>query len=187
MKYLETPINAGWVNKRIPESKLDREFWDIYTFFVLYTICEGPSYKGVPIRQYGWGSKVWKTTELKNALYNVADLRREGTLCFAKNKEEMRNACKKTLLSDGFHKNRDVEKIAAYKGKDNEIICICRHIRNSFAHGRFMVYENHDGDDVFIFEDGVKNNGKLQIRARMVLKKATLLRWIQIIKRVDKR
>ncbi len=34
---------------------------------------------------------------------------------------------------------------------------------------------------VFVLEDGMKCNGEFQVRSRMILKKSTLLSWIDII------
>lgn len=183
MKNIQTSINAGWVNKPLPSEKLDNDYWAIYNFYVLYTPCEGPSYKWIPITRYGWSKKVWSQPALKDNLYAIADLKKGSTLCFAKKLEDIRDACRITIMGEGFHKDREIEKIAVYKGNDNEVLCIFRHIRNSFAHGRFMIYENNNKETVYVIEDGIKKNGKLQVRARMILKKSTLLQWIEIITR----
>lgn len=60
---------------------------------------------------------------------------------------------------------------------------ICYHIRNAFAHGRLAMYDYKNCEDiVFVLEDGVKKNGEFQVRSRMVLKKSTLIKWMQILK-----
>lgn len=70
-----------------------------------------------------------------------------------------------------------------FKGRYNEFLSICYHIRNSFAHGRLAMYDYENGKDiVFVLEDGVKKNGEFQVRSRMVLKKSTLLKWMNILK-----
>ena len=38
---------------------------------------------------------------------------------------------------------------------------------------------------MFVLEDGKKVGEKLQVRSRMVLKKTTLLKWIDIITKKD--
>ena len=41
----------------------------------------------------------------------------------------------------------------------------------------------HGEDIVFVLEDGVKKGDKFQVRSRMVLRKRTLLKWIEIIEK----
>lgn len=95
----------------------------------------------------------------------------------------MKEVCRKASLSKGFHKNRKYELIAVYKGRYNEFLCICYHIRNAFAHGRLTMYGCDDSRDVmFVLEDGVKKQNIFQVRSRMVLRKSTLKKWMEIIK-----
>ena len=69
------------------------------------------------------------------------------------------------------------------KGRYNEFLSICYHIRNAFAHGRLAMYGYKNGSDiVFALEDGVKKKGKFEVRSRMILKKSTLKKWMEILK-----
>ena len=59
-------------------------------------------------------------------------------------------------------------------------------LRNALAHGRLAMYPLGDETDiVFALEDGIKRNGEFQVRSRMILKKSTLLKWIDIIEKKE--
>lgn len=60
----------------------------------------------------------------------------------------------------------------------NRMQCLFRHIRNSFAHG--LTYEL--SDDVLLLEDQAGHQDK-SITARILVKKQTLIDWIDIIKK----
>jgi hypothetical protein len=52
------------------------------------------------------------------------------------------------------------------------------HIRNSFSHGRLNMIDNViENDYVFVMEDVHRGN----VTARIILRKSTLLRWINTI------
>lgn len=135
------------------------------------------------MKEYGWGKDLWRNNNLKNTLFNVADLIRGDTFIVAKKTDEMKKACEKGKTKKDFHRDRSKEKVVIYKSKNNEFLSICNHIRNSFAHGRFSAFDGHNGDTVFVMEDGVKRNGEFQVRSRMILKKTTLIKWIDILEK----
>ena len=123
---------------------------------------------------------MWQSGKLRNYLYEVAGLKKGTTLSFAKNTKDMKSVLESTKLKKNFHKSRNVERIAAFKGKENEIMCIFRHIRNALAHGRIAIY-NDSGEIYFVLEDGKRKNEKLEVRSRMVLKESTLIEWKRTI------
>ena len=61
------------------------------------------------------------------------------------------------------------------------------HLRNAFAHGRLNMVDV-DGECVFLFEDIQENKkkGEIKVTARMILRKSTLLKWIEIIENGEK-
>lgn len=191
--YEIAPISPGWIKKRVPDSYADDVLKDLVLFYVINTPCTDLSSSGLPLSYYGWGNDVWKKGKLKAALFDIAGLSIDKSsdvdkvktrrFCVAHKTNEMKVCCKSTDLSKGFHKKRDIERIAMYKGKYNEFLSICYHIRNAFAHGRLAMYDYNDGNDIiFVLEDGVKKNGEFQVRSRMILKKSTLKQWMDIIK-----
>ena len=45
------------------------------------------------------------------------------------------------------------------------------------------MYDYKNGNNImFVLEDGVKKSGEFQVRSRMVLKKSTLIKWMQVLK-----
>ena len=60
------------------------------------------------------------------------------------------------------------------------------HLRNAFALGRLAMYAA-DKDGVFVLEDGLRKNGEFVVRSRMILKKSTLIKWIDILECKDDR
>ena len=50
------------------------------------------------------------------------------------------------------------------------------------AHGRIAMFEEQGTEDiVFVMENGIDSGADFQVKARMVLRKSTLLKWIDII------
>lgn len=179
-----TSISPGWIKKKVPDSYADDVLKELVLFYVINTPCTDLSSSGLALSHYGWNKDIWKKGKLKSALFEIADLKSKTTFCVAHKTNEMKKVCKAANLSKGFQTQRDVERIAMYKNsRYNEFLCICYHIRNAFAHGRLAMYDYENGNDIiFVLEDGVKKNGKFQVRSRMILKKSTLKTWMDIIK-----
>jgi len=180
--YEIASMNPGWIHKKKPKRYLDENFTRIIVFFVINTPCMESSSSGINIKEYGWDKNTWRNSTLKNKLFDVAGLKRDETFVVAKRVDLMKNACEKGKVKKNFHKARSIEKVVIYKSRSNEFLSICNHIRNSFAHGRFSIYEEN-GEEIFVMEDGVVRNGKFQVRSRMILKKSTLVKWIDILEK----
>lgn len=178
-----TSLNPGWIKRRVPDSYADESLNRIILFFVIYTPCIDLSSSRLPLTEYGWGKNVWQNDVLKNVLLDQANLKRGETFVIAKSINDMKNACETARLKKGFHNNRENERIAIYKpSKYNEFMSVFYHIRNALAHGRLAMYPIGDGVDItFALEAGVKKNEEFQVRSRMILRKSTLINWIEII------
>lgn len=185
--YEISPINPGWIHKNENAKHYDTEFIRIFLFFVVNTPCVELSSRGKDLKEYGWSKDLWRKNYLKDSLFDVAGLVRDDTFVVAKKTDEMKKACEKGIAKKGFHVDRSKEKVVIYKSKDNEFLSICHHIRNSFAHGRFSIFDEANGDEVFVMEDGIKHNGKFQVRSRMILKKTTLIKWLDILEKKDRK
>lgn len=147
------------------------------------TPCKDLSSSSIELTRYGWGKDVWKNEKLKKALFAIARLEKNSSFIVAHKTNEMKAACEKASLKKNFHKDRSQERIAIFKGRYNEFLSICYHIRNAFAHGRLAMYDYENGKDiVFALEDGIKKNGEFQVRSRMILRKSTLIKWMNILK-----
>lgn len=181
--YEISSINPGWIKKRVPDSYADNDLRDLIMFYVINTPCTDLSSSSIGLCEYGWSKDIWKNEKLKKILFRVAGIERDSSFVVVCKADRMKDACEKALLKKNFHKNRNQERIVIFKGRYNEFLSICYHIRNSFAHGRLAMYDYENGKDiVFALEDGVKKNGEFQVRSRMVLKKSTLLKWMNILK-----
>lgn len=179
-----TDRNPGWVKKDVPKNFADDDLKKLVLFYVIYTPCTDLSSSSISMKRYGWDSdNVWRDQKLKNELFEVAGLVRNDTFISVKTIDMMKEACQKANMTRSFCKNRQKERIVIYKpSKYNEFLAICYHIRNAFAHGRLAVHSiKNSADIMFVLEDGLNYNGKFQVRSRMILKKSTLLRWIEII------
>jgi len=181
--YEISPMNPGWIKRRVPNEYADDSLKDLIVFFVINTPCTDLSSSSIELSDYGWGKDIWKNEKLKKALFQIAGIERGSTFVVAQKTNEMKAICEKASLKKNFHKSRDVERIAIFKGRYNEFLSICYHIRNAFAHGRLAMYDYENGNDiVFVLEDGIKKNGEFQVRSRMVLRKSTLIKWMKILK-----
>ena len=100
----------------------------------------------------------------------------------------MDNALEKADLKENFPSNIANERVCIYDNQKNQFMSIFYHIRNSFAHCRLNMVDV-DGECIFIFEDVQpnKNKNKLKISARMILRKRTLLKWIDLIEHGERR
>lgn len=182
--YLYSSHHPGWVKRnRVPVEFGDDDLKRIILFYVFNTPCEQLSSSSIPLQHYGWSKAVWQNNALKERLFNVAELKRNETFVVAKNVYDMKDACQIAKLADNFQNQRDVERIVIYKPVNySEFMAVFYHIRNALAHGRLAMYK-HGEDIVFVLEDGVKKGDKFQVRSRMVLRKSTLLKWIEIIEK----
>jgi hypothetical protein len=96
-------------------------------------------------------------------------------------------ALHKSDLNDNFPSDLSRERICIYDNQKNQFMSVFYHLRNSFAHCRLNMVDV-DGECVFILEDVQPNqkSDQLKVSARMVIKKSTLLKWIDIIEGGEK-
>lgn len=180
--YLYSAHHPGWVKRnKVPTEFGDDDLKRIILFYVFNTPCEQLSTSSIPLKDYGWSKTVWQNNILKDQLFNVAKLKRNETFAIAKNVYDIKHVCQKVDLAGKFQEHRDVERIAIYKPSNYpEFMAVFYHIRNALAHGRLAMYKHSEGI-IFILEDGVRKGDRFQVRSRMVIKKSTLLKWIDII------
>ncbi len=179
--YVETERNPKWMNWIAPECFNDKDLFRIVIFFVFHSPCEGVSSMRKSFGEYGWAAP-WK-----NPFYLNKQLEQAASshklLYSAKGYEEMDAALEKADLNESFPSNLSRERICIYDNQDNQFLSVFYHIRNAFAHCRLNMVDV-DGECVFILEDVQRNKktgDKLKVSARMILRKSTLLRWIEII------
>lgn len=143
----------------------------ILNFYVFSCPVEGVNIQSKKINEYGWNTPVLKRSlsgKLKNLItdkhFKIAKNALEFDEILQSNKvlNTMGNICESVLLTSD---------------QTNISELLFRTIRNSFAHGAFLIKMNKK-ELYYILEN--RNNGKL--KARMIVKEETLLKWIDILK-----
>lgn len=177
------PMNPGWIKRKVPDNYADDDLKRIVLFYVINTPCTALSSSGIPLTDYGWSKDVWKKRALSQLLFGVAGLKKDVTFFTANKTNETKSVCEKAKMKKKFHEKRSIEKVFVYRQSGyNDFMSVLYHIRNAFAHGRLAMYESRDDEDIwFVLEDGIKRNGEFLVRSRMILKKSTLLKWIDIL------
>ena len=195
------PLKPGWVNTDLPESFFtDVDFLKIYAFFVCYAFHPNRSSKGKTMADFHWPKNVWSNSSqvgLKDVLLYTADLHQrtqtvdsvsrapmgEETFVSCQKLDDMSSTCQKAGVQHDFTRTREKNRIAVYNSEGNIFLSVFDHIRNALAHGRFTIYNDgmiamESGKNVY---DCEKRKNMMDVRARMLLKKETLLNWIAII------
>lgn len=178
-----TDHNASWLHWIAPARFNDKELFRIVTFFVFHSPCPMLSSMGKTLTEYGWN------TPWRKPYYLNRHLRQSSTnynlLFSASTYERMSEACQKADFLDNFPSDLSTERIAIYDNKGNQFMSVFYHIRNAFAHCRINMVDV-DGECTFIMEDIVKEKTKHKVSARMILRKSTLIKWIDIIESGEK-
>lgn len=177
----KTPPWKDPLNQEILDSK---DFQKIFFFFTVFTPCPGLSSREKTVESYGW-SNPWKHPFFLNK--QLQQVTKNKKLVYVAESYNLLEILQESGLEKDFPNNLNSEKICIYDTKSNHYLSIFYHIRNSFAHGRFNIAFYND-EQVFIFEDVVKKEKAqiIKLSARMILRKSTLLRWIQIIEAGEK-
>lgn len=172
--------NPDWIRWIAPEHFNDQDLFKIIIFFVFHSPCSNLSSMGKTLDEYGW-SAPWRKPYYLNKQLRQASLY-ELVVYSAKGYNEMDVALEKADLKETFPSDFSRERICIYDNQGNQFLSVFYHIRNAFAHCRLNMVDV-DGDCVFIFEDvqPKKNSNQLKVSARMILRKSTLLKWIDLI------
>lgn len=166
-------------------SEYDEDFIKILDFFQFHSPVKGLSARCVTIQEYGWHSPwkkpFWLNKQLKQMSSNYE------LLFSASDQSCMTENLEKAELKENFPSDLDRERICVVDNKKNQFLSVFYHIRDSFAHGRFYVHDCNE-NKVFVMEDvGTKKYGdKKPLTARMIIRKETLVKWIDLIKGGEK-
>lgn len=172
--------NSEWLNWIAPEIFNDEELFRIVIFFVFHSPCPALSAMGRTLSDYGWSNPWKKPYYLNKQLIKITS--NPSLIVSAKKYNEMEEKLMEAGLKDNFPSDLLKERICVHNCEKNQFMSIFRHLRNSFAHCRLNIADV-EGECVLIFEDvrPNKNADKLEVSARMILKKSTLIKWIDII------
>ena len=174
--------SPNWLKWIAPEKFNDKDLFRIVVFFVFHSPCEGLSARGKLLTEYGWNTP-WKKPYWLNKQLRQASSNYE-LLFSASSYALMDKALDDANLKDNFPSDLNRERIAIYDVKKNQFQSVFYHIRNAFAHGRLNMIDLND-ECIFVFED-VRKAKKPNISARMILRKSTLLKWIDLIEGGEK-
>lgn len=168
VNYILVDSKASWIDKETDNKLMSAEIQKIINFYVLHVPCEDLSARATVLKN---------TYKLKKEMH----LMDSNFFFMAEVWNEMKPVLEDAGLSKNFPPKKYEEKICVYK-KDNQLVSVFSHIRNSLAHGRFNIID-FNSETFFILEDsGTKN----RVSARMILKKSTLLKWIEAIEGGEK-
>ena len=156
----------------------DKDLFKIVIFYVFHSPCPQISSMGRTLEEYGWNAP-WRkpfylNRQLKKASTNL------NLVYSANSYDKFGKALTKANLLDDFPNDLHTERICIYDNMKNQFLSVFYHLRNAFAHCRLNMVDV-DGECTFILEDGVPLNEKYKLSARMILRKSTLLKWIDII------
>lgn len=177
---ITTERNPAWINWIAPDSFNDKDFFRIVTFFMFHSPCANLSAMRKTLLEYGWHTP-WKKPYYLNRQLRQAASNYE-IIYSAKGYNEMDEALEKAALKESFPSDFSRERICIYDNQGNQFLSVFYHIRNAFAHCRLNMVDV-DGECVFVLEDVQpnKNLDRLKVSARMILRKSTLLKWIELI------
>ena len=188
MRKMEYDVDKSpkWIKKDNVIKFCDDDFIRIVNFFVFHAPVENLSAKSKTIEEYGWNTP-WKkpyylNKQLKQSSSNM------NLLYSASGYDRLPEALDKAGLLNDFPSDLSKERASFYNTKKNQFVSVFFHIWNAFAHGRFEIVDVN-GESTFIFEDVAPKrgkNGKTNLSARMILRKTTLLKWINIIENGEK-
>ncbi|MCD8016205.1 MAG: hypothetical protein LUE97_00075 [Oscillospiraceae bacterium] len=172
--------NAPWMQWLAPERFADNDLFRIVTFFVFHSPCAELSSMCKSLEEYGW------TTPWKKPFYLNKQLKQAATnpqlLFSADTYDTLELALDKANLKDNFPSDFTIERICFRDNMNNQFLSVFYHLRNAFAHCRLNMVDI-DKECVFILEDMIPENNRkrYKLSARMILKKSTLLKWIDLI------
>lgn len=180
-----TERKPAWLEEIAPERFNDYELFRIVIFFVFHSPCKNLSAMGKPLNEYGWRNP-WKQPYYLNK--QLIQATKSGNLIkHCKSYAKMGEVLEQAGMLEHFPSNLSKERICIYDKEKNQSLSVFYHIRNAFAHGRLNM-RDVSGECVFILEDVRPSNSsdRLTVSARMILRKSTLLKWIDLIEGGEK-
>ncbi len=172
--------SEAWIQWIAPERLADEDFFRIISFFVFHSPCIELSSMCRSLEEYGWRTPWRKPFYLNKQLKRAAQ--NPYLLFSAKNYNTLESALEKAKFKDNFPSDFETEGICIYDNMNNQFLSVFYHLRNAFAHGRFNMVDV-DADCIFILEDMIheKKHNRYKLSARMILRKSTLIKWIDLI------
>lgn len=178
-----TSKHPEWLDTLVADRHCNDKLYKIILFFVIFSPCSKYCTQGRTLQFYNWKEKPWSTNRyLKSRLDDGVFTDRRNYFRCAEKISSLIEDFRKTDLGDNFYLHRAVERVAFTKVESSEYMSLFYHIRCALAHGRIAMFEDAATKDiVFVMENGIENGAGFWVKARMILREITLLRWIDII------
>ena len=176
VKYVESN-SSEWLEWIAPTRFNNPELFRIVIFYVFHSPSDGLSAMHKSLHEYGW-SEPWKKPQYLNR--KLKDLSTNEFLLFSADKyKNMKAELEKANLLNNFPMIDGTERICILNNKKNQFMSVFYHLRNAFAHCRLNMVDvsGEENDYFFILEDVYRD----RVSARMILRKSTLLKWINLI------
>ncbi|MBM7560904.1 hypothetical protein [Fusibacter tunisiensis] len=162
-----------------PEVVLDRKVeYLLLKFFVVNTPCETTSRRAISLKEYGWKEKYNSKYGLQKRLDAIIDFN-SGNYIFT-DEDDLLDRFEENKLMDNMLEDIIAERFVIGKTPgSNNLLKLLRHIRNCFAHGKYLVVNNSIDQHMMIMQDDDTHN----VTARIVIKVDTLIGLIKTIDR----
>lgn len=179
--YIIVNDSEDWLKEPIDNEFADSNFMKIILFYVLHSPCKKGSYSRIDLSEYGWNNP-WYHDEFKTGLKNIAGFN-ETNYHYEEAQKDFKECWEKLQYQDNFYDNVNQEYVVfSNAGETNPYMSLFHHIRNSIAHRRFTAQKiNRERDYYIIMEDVKFVDGFYRVNARMILRKRTLLKWIDFL------
>lgn len=176
--YIVVNAIEPWLQQEISHGFANGDFFRIVMFYILRSPCKKGSYNPIKLENYGWKNP-WHGKTLKNLLKVTAGFM-EKTYFYAEAQRDFKKLWAGSGFDDDFYNLTGKELVVfTHVGESNPYLDLLHHIRNSLAHGRFTATKYKS--EYYIYMEDVKTeSGKLIVNARIILKRSTLIKWIDI-------
>lgn len=173
-KYVQ---NNSILNGCSDEYQLSKnEFYTLYSFYVVHSMCVGQSGKRMDFIGYGWpGNKL--EGALLVSLNNVIDFNKNPNFVFT-DKNDLKERFSELNLMDGYLADVDWERFVIAKTKENNrYLKMFYRVRDGLAHGRYTLRFSSSHEKMIVIQDNDQHN----VTARMVVRLNTLLSFVSVI------
>lgn len=172
-------IKSGWFQKPISEEFKTEKYYIILNYFLLEAAPEGLSYKYKELKEKGWPNDVFRSSILFNHMFS--NFLYKKSIFIVEKRDDFKQSLNKINFDKSFHNIREEGIAVQKKSNMNRINSVLYHIRNSFAHGRFQIY-NFNNEVFYCLESGIikKKANVFCLKSRMIIKEKTFLSWIEL-------
>ena len=163
----------------------NEEYYELYSFYVTYSMCGNQSMKKRKFTDYGWKSH--NIQETKNGKNHKTDLgialERVITFdsdhfSFSTGDDDLGVLFRKYNLEDGPIIDLSTERaVIGITHEDNKYLKMFHRVRNGLAHGKFILRYSSSKEKMVVIQDDDSNN----VTARIVIKLSTLMEFINVI------